>query len=65
MKIDICGICKKAPADNHFKIKKETEITCFDCGFVFPKKEWVNIDICKNCYKKLLAIVSKEEKTDK
>ncbi len=63
MKINICDICKKAPADNRFKVKKEMEMASFDGGFVFPTKEWVNIDICKDCYQKLFfAIVSKGEK---
>ena len=62
MNINICDICKKAPADNRFKVKKEMETTSFDGIFVFPTKEWVNIDICKNCYRKLFTSVSKEEK---
>ena len=39
-------------------------MTSFDGRFVFPTKEWVNIDICKDCYQKLFAIVSKKKIND-
>ena len=41
----ICDICEKKAADKHFKVKKEIETANFDMGFVFPKREWVHIDI--------------------
>lgn len=51
----ICDICETRAADSHFKVKKEIETAAMDHGFVFPKKEWVNVDICKDCYQKLLS----------
>lgn len=60
----VCDICKKRPADNHFKVKKEIETAEFDMGFVFPKWEWLRIDICKDCYRKLLTSIKEEERSD-
>lgn len=62
----ICDICEIRPADNHFKVKKEIETACiFDTGIILPKKEWVNVDICKDCYQKLLFTpLRKENKND-
>nr|DAL44715.1 MAG TPA_asm: Transcription factor grauzone, transcription regulation, treble-clef zinc.0A [Caudoviricetes sp.] len=33
-------------------------------GIVFPKKEWINVDICKECYQKLLFKSSVKEKVN-
>ena len=52
----ICDICEKKYADKRFKVKKEIETANFDMGFVFPKREWVHIDICEDCYEKLFNI---------
>lgn len=60
----ICDICGIGPADNHFKVKKEIETAFIDMGIVFPKKEWVNVDICKECYQKLLFKSSVKEKAN-
>lgn len=60
----VCDICGIRSADNRFKVKKEIEIAFFDNGIVFPKKEWVNIDICKECYQKLFFKSSVKEKTN-
>ena len=59
----ICDICEKKAADKHFKVKKEIEAANFDMGFVFPKREWVHIDICEDCYEKLFNI-NKEVEDD-
>ena len=59
----ICDICEKKAADKHFKVKKEIETANFDMGFVFPKREWVRIDICEYCYEKLFNI-NKEVEND-
>lgn len=45
----ICDICKKRPADKHFKVKKKVRT------FPYAKREWVQIDVCEDCYQKLLA----------
>ena len=60
----ICDICGIRPADNHFKVKKEIETAFIDMGIVFPKKEWVNVDICKECYQKLVFKSSVKEKVN-
>ena len=52
----ICDICKKEAADKRFKVKKEIETANYDMGFVFPKREWIHIDICEYCYEKLFDI---------
>lgn len=45
----ICDICKKRPADKNFKVKKKIR------NFPYSKREWVQIDVCEDCYQKLLA----------
>lgn len=50
----ICDICEVRPADEHFKVKKEIETAKIDLGFIFPEREWVSIDVCEDCYRKLL-----------
>ena len=52
----LCDICKKEAADKRFKVKKEIETANYDMGFVFPKREWIHIDICEYCYEKLFDI---------
>lgn len=47
---------KKEAADKRFKVKKEIETANYDMGFVFPKREWIHIDICEYCYEKLFDI---------
>jgi hypothetical protein len=45
----ICDICHKGEATNQYKIKKLEEVCEFDDHGVFPKKMWVDIDICTSC----------------
>lgn len=52
----ICDICDKNIADKKYKIKQEKELAHFEYGFAFPRTEWVEIDICEKCYKKLVAV---------
>ena len=50
----ICDICEKNEANNNYRVQKEREVaSCSTFGFVFPKKEWVDIDICDECFKEM------------
>lgn len=62
----ICDICEKRAADEHFKVQKQIKtVEFFDYGLVFPKNEWVRIDICKECYQNLFFKSSVEEENNK
>lgn len=58
----ICDICERKAASERFKVKKEMITTKIDMGSVFQKREWVPIDICEDCYQKLLFASIKEKK---
>lgn len=45
----ICDICKLNEATNLFKVKQLKEMADITEFGVFPKNEWVNIDICTGC----------------
>jgi uncharacterized OB-fold protein len=52
MKKRICDICGKNEANNNYRLQQEKEVASYSTfGFVFPKKEWVDIDICDECFK--------------
>jgi len=42
----VCDICGKEPASKRFKVK--------ELGRFLDGNKWVKIDICSNCYHKLL-----------
>lgn len=52
----ICDICEKNEANNNYKIKQEKCFGDYDMGFVFPRYEWVEIDICDECFEKMKTI---------
>lgn len=52
----ICDICNQNIADSRFRVKMKKEIADYEYGHVFPKWEWVDIDICKDCYSKFLKL---------
>lgn len=45
----VCDICKKNEASEKFKVKKE-----MTTNYEFHTRGYVKIDICENCYHKLL-----------
>lgn len=48
----ICDICGKNEANNNYRVQQEREVaSCLSFGFIIPKKEWVDIDICDECFK--------------
>lgn len=52
----LCDICKKNEANKHFKVKqKERRWTN---GYYWTK--YAKIDICENCYDKLINLTDKE-----
>ena len=62
----ICDICEERVADEHFRVQKQIKtVGFFDYGLVFPKNEWVPIDICEECYQKLFFKSSVEEENNK
>ena len=53
----ICDICDKNEANNSFRIQQEKEVASFSTfGFAIPKKEWVEIDICDECFEKMMTV---------
>lgn len=53
----ICDICEKNEANNSFRIQQEKEVASFSTfGFPVPKMEWVEIDICDECFEKMKTI---------
>lgn len=52
----ICDICEKNEANNNYKMKQEKCFGDYDMGFVFPRYEWVEIDICDECFEKMKTI---------
>lgn len=52
----ICDICEKNEANVNYKIKQQKCVANIDMGFVFPKYEWVEIDICDVCFEKMNTI---------
>jgi hypothetical protein len=52
----ICDICDKKEANNSFRIQQEKEVASYSLGFLIPKKEWVEIDICDECFEKMKTI---------
>lgn len=49
----ICDICDKREANNNYKIKQEKCFGHSDMGHIFPRYEWVEIDICDECFEKM------------
>ena len=52
----ICDICDKKEANNTFRIQQEKEVASYSLGFIIPKKEWVEIDICDECFEKMKTV---------
>lgn len=53
----ICDICEKNEASNRFRIQQEKEVVDHSTfGFPIPKMEWVEIDICDECFEKMNTI---------
>ena len=53
----ICDICEKNEANNSFRIQQEKEVANYSTfGFLIPKMEWVDIDICDECFEKMKTI---------
>ena len=45
----ICDICKINEATNLFRVKQQKDVAEYTEFGVFPKSEWVDIDICTGC----------------
>lgn len=58
----ICDMCKSKEADNHFKVKKYKCFAKFEDKIVMPDWRWERIDVCTECYNKLISV--KKEKKD-
>lgn len=54
----ICDICEKNEANNSFRIQQEKEVASYSStfGFLIPKMEWVEIDICDECFEKMKTV---------
>ena len=52
----ICDICEKNEANKNYKIKQQKCFADYSMGFVFPKYEWIEIDICNECFEKMNTI---------
>ena len=53
----ICDICDKNEASNRFRVKQEKEVADYSTfGFLIPKMEWVEINICDECFEKMNTI---------
>ena len=53
----ICDICNKNEANNSFRMQQEKEVTSHSVfGFLIPKIEWVEIDICDECFEKMKTV---------
>lgn len=53
----ICDICEKNEAKNSFRIQQEKEVANYSTfGFLVPKMEWAEIDICDECFEKMKTI---------
>lgn len=52
----ICDICEKNEANNNYKIKQEKCFGYSDMGHIFPRYEWVEVDICDECFEKMKTI---------
>lgn len=53
----ICDICEKNEANNNFRIQQEKEVASYSTfGFLVPKMEWVEIDICDECFEKMKTV---------
>ncbi|MFR8012074.1 MAG: hypothetical protein ACLU8W_09990 [Clostridia bacterium] len=57
----VCDICRKNEADEHFKVKKLVPTLLTELG-VFDT--WERIDICQECYNKLIKGLE-DEKNDR
>lgn len=55
----ICDICGVNEADNHFKVK---QLDVIDLGEY--SRRWIPIDICKECYTKLISEVKQQKQDD-
>lgn len=48
---------KKREANNSFRMQQEKEVESYSTfGFLVPKMEWVEIDICDQCFEKMKTI---------
>ena len=62
----ICDICEKNEANNSFRIQQEKEVASHSTfGFLIPKMEWVEIDICDECFEKMKTIKDYKKLTDR
>lgn len=53
----ICDICNKNEANNSFRMQQEKEVASHSVfGFLIPKMEWVEIDICDECFEKMKTV---------
>ena len=50
----ICDICKKNGASRIYKVKQKILVSCWGYERVICKLNWTRIDMCKECYDKLL-----------
>lgn len=57
----ICDLCKTKEANKNFKVKENKEFASYDCRYVYQFRDWVRIDICNDCYKKLWEIKNKHD----
>lgn len=62
----ICDICDKREANNNFRVQQQAEsgflLFGFDC---IPKMEWVEIDICEECFEKMKTIKDYKKLADR
>lgn len=62
----ICDICEKNEASNSFRIQQEKEVASYSTfGFAIPKMEWVEIDICEECFEKMKTIKDYKKLNDR
>lgn len=62
----ICDVCEKREANNSFRMQQEKEVErCSTFGFLIPKMEWVEIDICDECFEKMNTIKNYKKLMDR
>lgn len=52
----LCDICKENEANKHFKVKRPE----YRWRDGYHGTNYVKIDICENCYNKLISLTDKE-----
>lgn len=50
----ICDFCKKNEAIRLYKVKQKRLVHCWGYEMRIPEPKWTRIDMCRECYDKLL-----------